>query len=137
LTGGTIQWQYDFTQELFDAFMMIIIRHYFTGILQSYLRGSKASLELLQGEMQANIRVNQSHLDLKKSSAVVTTRVLESFCFRIKEEYGDLLWNTTQHSMIFFIENSNFATCREYVLFYRLAVTTKVYQVVEEALDVV
>jgi adenosylmethionine-8-amino-7-oxononanoate aminotransferase len=40
LTGGTIPMAITtFTQELFDAFMMmILIRHYFTGILLQILR---------------------------------------------------------------------------------------------------
>jgi adenosylmethionine-8-amino-7-oxononanoate aminotransferase len=74
----------DFTQELFDAFMMMILigiisRAYFYS--PTGCAAALASLELLQtSEMQANIvRVNHSHLDLKsvsKSSASVTTRVL-------------------------------------------------------------
>jgi hypothetical protein len=56
--------------------MMMIIKHYFTGILygKSYgLRGSIASLELLQtSEMQANIvRVNHSHLEFEKRVKII------------------------------------------------------------------
>jgi hypothetical protein len=61
--------------------MMILIRHYFTGILYGKGLAALASLELLQtSEMQANIvRVNHSHLEFEKrvkKSSSVTTRVL-------------------------------------------------------------
>ncbi|MFV8363819.1 adenosylmethionine--8-amino-7-oxononanoate transaminase [Flavobacterium sp. ZT3P35] len=157
LTGGTIPMAITtFTQDLFDAFYdddinkALFHGHTFTAN-PTGCAAALASLELLQtSEMQANIvRVNHSHLEFEKRvknhPKVVTTRVLGViFALEIKTESTATYYGTLRNKLYdFFIENGVILRPVGNIVYILppYVITEqqlqKVYQVVEEALEIV
>lgn len=157
LTGGTIPMAITtFTQEIFEAFYdddinkALFHGHTFTAN-PTGCAAALASLELLQtNEMQANIsRVNQSHLDfeqkIKAHPKVVTTRVLGViFALEIKKESDESYYGTMRTKLYnFFIENGVILRPVGNIVYilppYIMTneQLQKVYQVVENALEIV
>ena len=157
LTGGTIPMAITtFTQDLFDAFYdddinkALFHGHTFTAN-PTGCAAALASLELLQTiEMQANIvRVNQNHLDfqerIKNHPKVTATRVLGViFALEIKTESSASYYGTLRNKLYdFFIENGVILRPVGNIVYilppYIItdAQLEKVYQVVENALEIV
>ena len=157
LTGGTIPMAITtFTQDLFDAFYdddinkALFHGHTFTAN-PTGCAAALASLELLQtDEMQANIvRVNQNHLEfqerIKNHPKVTTTRVLGViFALEIKTESSASYYGTLRNKLYdFFIENGVILRPVGNIVYILppYIVTDeqlqKVYQVVENALEIV
>ncbi|SFE47442.1 adenosylmethionine--8-amino-7-oxononanoate transaminase [Flavobacterium xueshanense] len=157
LTGGTIPMAITtFTQDLFDAFYdddinkALFHGHTFTAN-PTGCAAALASLELLQtNEMQANIiRVNKSHLDfqelIKNHPKVTTTRVLGViFALEIKTESSASYYGTLRNKLYdFFIENGVILRPVGNIVYILppYIITDeqllKVYQVVENALEIV
>ena len=145
LTGGTIPMAItSFTQEIFDGFYdddvnkALFHGHTFTAN-PTGCAAALASLTLLcTPEMQANlVRVNENHLafqnKIKQHPNVVTTRVLGIiFALEIKTDGAASYYGSLRNKLYdFFIENG---------LVLRPVGNLqlqKVYQVVEEALEIV
>ena len=157
LTGGTIPMAITtFTQDLFDAFYdddinkALFHGHTFTAN-PTGCAAALASLELLQtDETQANIvRVNQNHLEfqerIKNHPKVTTTRVLGViFALEIKTESSASYYGTLRNKLYdFFIENGVILRPVGNIVYILppYIVTDeqlqKVYQVVENALEIV
>nr|WP_315205311.1 adenosylmethionine--8-amino-7-oxononanoate transaminase [uncultured Flavobacterium sp.] len=157
LTGGTIPMAITtFTQDLFDAFYdddinkALFHGHTFTAN-PTGCAAALASLELLQtDEMQANIvRVNQNHLEfqerIKNHPKVTTTRVLGViFALEIKTESSASYYGTLRNKLYdFFIENGVILRPVGNIVYILppYIITDeqlqKVYQVVENALEIV
>ncbi len=157
LTGGTIPMAITtFTQKLFDAFYdddinkALFHGHTFTAN-PTGCAAALASLELLQtNEMQANIvRINQSHLEfekrIKNHSQVYTTRVLGViFALEIKTGSSASYYGTLRNKLYgFFIENGIILRPVGNIVYILppYIITDeqlqKVYQVVENALEIV
>ena len=157
LTGGTIPMAITtFTQDLFDAFYdddinkALFHGHTFTAN-PTGCAAALASLELLQtNEMQANIiRVNKSHLDfqehIKNHPKITTTRVLGViFALEIKTESSASYYGTLRNKLYdFFIENGVILRPVGNIVYILppYIITDeqllKVYQVVENALEIV
>ena len=157
LTGGTIPMAITtFTQDLFDAFYdddinkALFHGHTFTAN-PTGCAAALASLELLQtDEMQANIiRVNNNHLGfqerIKNHSKVTTTRVLGViFALEIKTESAASYYGSLRNKLYdFFIENGVILRPVGNIVYILppYIITDeqleKVYQVVENALEVV
>jgi len=157
LTGGTIPMAITtFTQDLFDAFYdddinkALFHGHTFTAN-PTGCAAALASLELLQtNEMQANIvRVNQNHLEfqerIKNHPKVTTTRVLGViFALEIKTESSVSYYGTLRNKLYdFFIENGVILRPVGNIVYILppYVITDeqlqKVYQVVENALEIV
>ena len=157
LTGGTIPMAITtFTQDLFDAFYdddinkALFHGHTFTAN-PTGCAAALASLELLQtDEMQANIiRVNKSHLDfqerIKNQPKVTATRVLGViFALEIKTESSASYYGTLRNKLYdFFIENGVILRPVGNIVYILppYIITDeqlqKVYQVVENALEIV
>ncbi|MFT5715084.1 MAG: adenosylmethionine-8-amino-7-oxononanoate aminotransferase [Flavobacterium sp.] len=157
LTGGTIPMAItSFTQEIFDGFYdddvnkALFHGHTFTAN-PTGCAAALASLELLNNpEMQANlVRVNENHLafqnKIKEHPKVVTTRVLGViFALEIKTEGAASYYGSLRHKLYdFFIENG--VVLRPvgnivYILPPYIITDPqleKIYQVVEEALEIV
>jgi adenosylmethionine-8-amino-7-oxononanoate aminotransferase len=157
LTGGTIPMAITtFTQEIFEAFYdedinkALFHGHTFTAN-PTGCAAALASLELLQTpEMQSNIsRVNANHLAFQKRiqthSKVVTTRVLGViFALEIKTESAASYYGNLRNKLYnFFIENGVILRPVGNVVYILppYIITDeqleKVYQVVENALEIV
>jgi adenosylmethionine-8-amino-7-oxononanoate aminotransferase len=157
LTGGTIPMAITtFTQDLFDAFYdddinkALFHGHTFTAN-PTGCAAALASLELLQtNEMQANIvRVNQNHLQfqerIKNHPKVVTTRVLGVIlALEIKTESSASYYGTLRNKLYdFFIEKGVILRPVGNIVYILppYIITDeqlqKVYQVVENALEIV
>ena len=157
LTGGTIPMAITtFTQDLFDAFYdddinkALFHGHTFTAN-PTGCAAALASLELLQTEgMQANIiRVNNNHLGfqarIKNHSKVTTTRVLGViFALEIKTESAASYYGSLRNKLYdFFIENGVILRPVGNIVYilppYIISdeQLEKVYQVVENALEIV
>ncbi len=157
LTGGTIPMAITtFTQDLFDAFYdddinkALFHGHTFTAN-PTGCAAALASLELLQtDEMQANIvRVNQNHLEFQERinnhPKVTTTRVLGViFALEIKTESSASYYGTLRNKLYdFFIENGVILRPVGNIVYILppYIITDeqlqKVYQVVENALEIV
>lgn len=157
LTGGTIPMAITtFTQDLFDAFYdddinkALFHGHTFTAN-PTGCAAALASLELLQtSEMQANIfRVNQNHLEfqerIKNHPKVTTTRVLGViFALEIKTESSASYYGTLRNKLYdFFIKNGVILRPVGNIVYILppYIITDeqlqKVYQVVENALEIV
>ncbi len=157
LTGGTIPMAITtFTQEIFDAFYdedinkALFHGHTFTAN-PTGCAAALASLELLQTpEMQANIlRVNANHLAFEKRvqshPKVVTTRVLGViFALEIKTESAASYYGNLRNKLYnFFIENGVILRPVGNIVYILppYIITDeqleKVYQVVENALEIV
>jgi adenosylmethionine-8-amino-7-oxononanoate aminotransferase len=157
LTGGTIPMAITtFTQDIFDAFYdedinkALFHGHTFTAN-PTGCAAALASLELLQTqEMQANlVRVNTSHLKfqerIKNHSKVTTTRVLGViFALEIKTDGAASYYGTLRNKLYdFFIENGVILRPVGNIIYilppYIISDTQlqKIYQVVEEALEIV
>ena len=157
LTGGTIPMAITtFTQDLFDAFYdddinkALFHGHTFTAN-PTGCAAALASLELLQtNEMQANIiRVNNNHLGfqarIKNHSKVTTTRVLGViFALEIKTESAASYYGSLRNKLYdFFIENGVILRPVGNIVYilppYIISdeQLEKVYQVVENALEIV
>ncbi|MFV8377748.1 adenosylmethionine--8-amino-7-oxononanoate transaminase [Flavobacterium sp. LB3R33] len=157
LTGGTIPMAITtFTQDLFDAFYdddinkALFHGHTFTAN-PTGCAAALASLELLQtDEMQSNIvRVNQNHLEfherIKNHPKVTTTRVLGViFALEIKTESSASYYGTLRNKLYdFFIENGVILRPVGNIVYILppYIITDeqlqKVYQVVENALEIV
>jgi adenosylmethionine-8-amino-7-oxononanoate aminotransferase len=157
LTGGTIPMAITtFTQDLFDAFYdddinkALFHGHTFTAN-PTGCAAALASLELLHtDEMQANIvRVNQNHLEfqerIKNHPKVTTTRVLGViFALEIKTESSASYYGTLRNKLYdFFIENGVILRPVGNIVYILppYIITDeqlqKVYQVVENALEIV
>lgn len=157
LTGGTIPMAITtFTQEIFDAFYNDDINkalfhgHTFTAN-PTGCAAALASLELLQTtEMQNNIiRVNKNHLEFKKKIAshpkVHTTRVLGViFALEIKTETEESYYGGLRNKLYsYFIENGIIIRPVGNIVYILppYIITDqqlqKVYQVVENALEIV
>ena len=157
LTGGTIPMAITtFTQDLFDAFYdddinkALFHGHTFTAN-PTGCAAALASLELLQTNgMQANIiRVNNNHLGfqarIKNHSKVTTTRVLGViFALEIKTESAASYYGSLRNKLYdFFIENGVILRPVGNIVYilppYIItdAQLEKVYQVVENALEIV
>jgi adenosylmethionine-8-amino-7-oxononanoate aminotransferase len=157
LTGGTIPMAITtFTQDLCDAFYdddinkALFHGHTFTAN-PTGCAAALASLELLQtNEMQSNIeRVNQSHLAFQKRieshQNVTTTRVLGViFALEIKIESTESYYGTLRNKLYdFFIENGVILRPVGNIVYilppYIITAEQleKVYQVVENALEIV
>ncbi len=157
LTGGTIPMAITtFTQDIFDAFYdedinkALFHGHTFTAN-PTGCAAALASLELLQtDEMQANlVRVNSSHLkfqeQIKSHSKVITTRVLGViFALEIKTESSTSYYGSLRNKLYnFFIENGVILRPVGNIVYilppYIISdkQLQKVYQVVEEALEIV
>ena len=157
LTGGTIPMAITtFTQDLFDAFYdddinkALFHGHTFTAN-PTGCAAALASLELLQtDEMQVNIvRVNQNHLEfqerIKIHPKVATTRVLGViFALEIKTESSASYYGTLRNKLYdFFIENGVILRPVGNIVYILppYIITDeqlqKVYQVVENALEIV
>ena len=157
LTGGTIPMAITtFTQEIFEAFYdedinkALFHGHTFTGN-PTGCAAALASLELLQTpEMQANIsRVNANHLAFQKRiqthPKVVTTRVLGViFALEIKTESAASYYGNLRNKLYnFFIENGVILRPVGNIVYILppYIITDeqleKVYQVVENALEIV
>jgi adenosylmethionine-8-amino-7-oxononanoate aminotransferase len=157
LTGGTIPMAITtFTQEIFEAFYdedinkALFHGHTFTAN-PTGCAAALASLELLQTpEMQANIsRLNSRHLAFQKRiqthSKVVTTRVLGViFALEIKTESAASYYGNLRNKLYtFFIENGVILRPVGNIVYILppYIITDeqleKVYQVVENALEIV
>lgn len=157
LTGGTIPMAITtFTQEIFDAFYdedinkALFHGHTFTAN-PTGCAAALASLELLQTPaMQANIeRVNANHLTFEKRlqshPKVVTTRVLGViFALEIKTESAASYYGNLRNKLYnFFIENGVILRPVGNIVYILppYVITDeqleKVYQVVENALEIV
>lgn len=157
LTGGTIPMAITtFTQDLFDAFYdddinkALFHGHTFTAN-PTGCAAALASLELLQtNEMQANIvRVNKSHLQfqelIRNHPKVTTTRVLGViFALEIKTESAASYYGSLRNKLYdFFIENGVILRPVGNIVYILppYIITDeqlqKVYQVVENALEIV
>jgi adenosylmethionine-8-amino-7-oxononanoate aminotransferase len=157
LTGGTIPMAITtFTQDLFDAFYdddinkALFHGHTFTAN-PTGCAAALASLELLQtDEMQANIvRVNQNHLQfqerIRNHPKVVTTRVLGVIlALEIKTESSASYYGTLRNKLYdFFIEKGVILRPVGNIVYILppYIITDeqlqKVYQVVENALEIV
>ncbi|MES2546041.1 MAG: adenosylmethionine--8-amino-7-oxononanoate transaminase [Bacteroidota bacterium] len=157
LTGGTIPMAITtFTQELFDGFYSDDINkalfhgHTFTAN-PTGCAAALASLQILQTEeMQANIkRVNKRHLDfkekIKNNPKVTTTRVLGViFALEIKTDSDTSYYGTLRNKLYnFFIENGVILRPVGNIVYILppYIITNeqleKVYQVVENALEIV
>ncbi len=157
LTGGTIPMAITtFTQEIFEAFYdedinkALFHGHTFTAN-PTGCAAALASLELLQTpEMQSNIsRVNANHLAFQKRiqthSKVVTTRVLGViFALEIKTESAASYYGNLRNKLYnFFIENGVILRPVGNIVYILppYIITDeqleKVYQVVENALEIV
>jgi adenosylmethionine-8-amino-7-oxononanoate aminotransferase len=157
LTGGTIPMAITtFTQEIFDAFYdddinkALFHGHTFTAN-PTGCAAALASLELLKtSSMQANIlRVNKNHLDFQKHlenhPKVLTTRVLGViFALEIKTKSNESYYGTMRNKLYaFFIENGIIMRPIGNIVYilppYVItdAQLQKVYEVVEEALEIV
>jgi adenosylmethionine---8-amino-7-oxononanoate aminotransferase len=157
LTGGTIPMAITtFTQEIFEAFYdedinkALFHGHTFTAN-PTGCAAALASLELLQTpEMQSNIsRVNANHLAFQKRiqthSKVVTTRVLGViFALEIQTESAASYYGNLRNKLYnFFIENGVILRPVGNVVYILppYIITDeqleKVYQVVENALEIV
>ena len=157
LTGGTIPMAITtFTQPIFDAFYdedinkALFHGHTFTAN-PTGCAAALASLELLQTpEMQANIsRVNANHLAfqnrIQTHSKVVTTRVLGViFALEIKTESAASYYGNLRNKLYtFFIENGVILRPVGNIVYILppYIITDeqleKVYQVVENALEIV
>ncbi len=157
LTGGTIPMAITtFTQEIFDAFYdddinkALFHGHTFTAN-PTGCAAALASLDLLQTpEMQANIvRVNANHLAFEKRvqshPKVVTTRVLGViFALEIKTESAASYYGNLRNKLYnFFIENGIILRPVGNIVYILppYIITDeqleKVYQVVENALEIV
>lgn len=157
LTGGTIPMAITtFTQDIFDAFYdedinkALFHGHTFTAN-PTGCAAALASMELLQtNEMQANIsRVNQKHLEflerIKNHPKVSTSRVLGViFALEIKTESSASYYGTLRNKLYdFFIENGIILRPVGNIVYILppYIITDeqlqKVYQVVENALEVV
>ncbi|MFV8368664.1 adenosylmethionine--8-amino-7-oxononanoate transaminase [Flavobacterium sp. LB2R40] len=157
LTGGTIPMAITtFTQDLFDAFYdddinkALFHGHTFTAN-PTGCAAALASFDLLQTtEMQANIvRVNQRHLDfeqhIKNHPKVTVTRVLGViFALEIKTESVASYYGSLRNTLYnFFIENGVILRPVGNIVYilppYIItdAQLQKIYQVVENALDIV
>lgn len=157
LTGGTIPMAITtFTQEIFEAFYdddinkALFHGHTFTAN-PTGCAAAVASIALLQtDEMQVNIaRVNQNHLDfqarIKSHPKVTTTRVLGViFALEIKTESATSYYGTLRNKLYdFFIENGIILRPVGNIVYILppYIITDeqlqKVYQVVENALEIV
>lgn len=157
LTGGTIPMAITtFTQDLFEAFYdddinkALFHGHTFTAN-PTGCAAALASLELLQtSEMQANIiRVNKNHLGfqqhIKNHSKVTATRVLGViFALEIKTESSASYYGSLRNKLYdFFIENGVILRPVGNIVYILppYIITDeqlqKVYQVVENALEIV
>lgn len=157
LTGGTIPMAITtFTQEIFEAFYdedinkALFHGHTFTAN-PTACAAALASLELLQTpEMQANIlRVNASHLAFEKRvkshPKVVTTRVLGViFALEVQTESAATYYGNLRNKLYnFFIENGIILRPVGNIVYILppYVITDeqleKVYQVVENALEIV
>jgi adenosylmethionine-8-amino-7-oxononanoate aminotransferase len=157
LTGGTIPMAITtFKQDLFDAFYdddinkALFHGHTFTAN-PTGCAAALASLELLEtDEMQMNIvRVNQNHLEfqerIKNHPKVTTTRVLGViFALEIKTESSASYYGTLRNKLYnFFIENGVILRPVGNIVYILppYIITDeqleKVYQVVENALEIV
>ena len=157
LTGGTIPMAITtFTQEIFDAFYdedinkALFHGHTFTAN-PTGCAAALASLELLQTpEMQANlVRVNAKHLAFEKRvqshPKVITTRVLGViFALEIKTESAASYYGNLRNKLYnFFIENGVILRPVGNIVYILppYVITDeqleKVYQVVENALEIV
>jgi adenosylmethionine-8-amino-7-oxononanoate aminotransferase len=157
LTGGTIPMAItSFTQAIFDGFYdddvnkALFHGHTFTAN-PTGCAAALASLELLNtDEMQANlVRVNENHLafqsKIKKHPKLVTTRVLGViFALEIKTEGAASYYGTMRNKLYdFFIENGVILRPVGNIVYilppYIISdiQLQRVYQVVEEALEVV
>jgi adenosylmethionine-8-amino-7-oxononanoate aminotransferase len=157
LTGGTIPMAITtFTQDLFDAFYdddvnkALFHGHTFTAN-PTGCAAALASLELLQtNEMQTNIqRINQSHLAFQKRIEshpnVTTTRVLGViFALEIKVDSAASYYGSLRNKLYdFFIENGVILRPVGNIVYilppYIITAEQleKVYQVVENALEIV
>jgi adenosylmethionine-8-amino-7-oxononanoate aminotransferase len=157
LTGGTIPMAITtFTQEIFDAFYdddinkALFHGHTFTAN-PTGCAAALASLALLKtDEMQANIvRVNKNHLEFQKQiethPMVLTTRVLGViFALEIKTKDNESYYGTMRNKLYaFFIENGIIMRPIGNIIYILppYIITDpqlqKIYQVVEEALEIV
>ncbi len=157
LTGGTIPMAITtFTQDIFDAFYdedinkALFHGHTFTAN-PTGCAAALASLELLNtSEMQANlVRVNKNHLafqsKLKQHPKVETTRVLGTiFALEIKIEGAASYYGSLRNKLYdFFIENGVILRPVGNIVYilppYIITDSQlqKVYQVVEQALEIV
>lgn len=157
LTGGTIPMAITtFTQEIFEAFYdddvnkALFHGHTFTGN-PTGCAAALASLELLQtNEMKNNIvRINKSHLAFQKQiqthPKVKTTRVLGViFALEIKTENTEGYYGTLRNKLYdYFIENGVILRPVGNIVYILppYIITDeqlqKVYEVVENALDIV
>lgn len=157
LTGGTIPMAITtFTQDIFEAFYdedinkALFHGHTFTAN-PTGCAAALASLELLHTpEMQANlVRVNENHLafqdKIKQHPKVVTSRVLGViFALEIKTEGAASYYGSLRNKLYdFFIENGVILRPVGNIVYilppYIItdAQLQKVYQVVEEALEIV
>ena len=157
LTGGTIPMAITtFTQEIFDAFYdedinkALFHGHTFTAN-PTGCAAALASLELLKTpEMQANlVRVNANHLafqtKIKEHAKVKTTRVLGTiFALEIKTEGAASYYGSLRNKLYdFFIENGVILRPVGNIVYilppYIISDVQleKIYQVVEQALDIV
>ncbi|WP_144893394.1 adenosylmethionine--8-amino-7-oxononanoate transaminase [Flavobacterium tiangeerense] len=157
LTGGTIPMAITtFTQDIFEAFYdddinkALFHGHTFTAN-PTGCAAALASLELLNTpEMQANlVRVNQNHLDfqskIKRHSKVTTTRVLGTiFALEIKTEGEASYYGSLRNKLYdFFIENGVILRPVGNIVYILppYIITDdqlqKIYQVVEEVLEIV
>ncbi len=157
LTGGTIPMAITtFTQDIFEAFYdddinkALFHGHTFTAN-PTGCAAALASLELLNTpEMQANlVRVNQNHLDfqskIKGHSKVTTTRVLGTiFALEIKTEGEASYYGSLRNKLYdFFIENGVILRPVGNIVYILppYIITDdqlqKIYQVVEEVLEIV
>lgn len=157
LTGGTIPMAITtFTQEIFEAFYdddinkALFHGHTFTAN-PTGCAAALASLELLQTpEMQSNLeRVNASHLafqeHIKTHPKVTATRVLGViFALEIKKESDESYYGTMRNKLYnFFIENGVILRPVGNIVYilppYIMTneQLQKVYQVVENALEIV
>ncbi|MBB1193241.1 adenosylmethionine--8-amino-7-oxononanoate transaminase [Flavobacterium sp. SOK18b] len=157
LTGGTIPMAITtFTQDIFEAFYdddinkALFHGHTFTAN-PTGCAAALASLELLNTpEMQANlVRVNQNHLDFQskimRHSKVTTTRVLGTiFALEIKTEGEASYYGSLRNKLYdFFIENGVILRPVGNIVYILppYIITDdqlqKIYQVVEEVLEIV
>ncbi|WP_158730071.1 MULTISPECIES: adenosylmethionine--8-amino-7-oxononanoate transaminase [unclassified Flavobacterium] len=157
LTGGTIPMAITtFTQDIFEVFYdddinkALFHGHTFTAN-PTGCAAALASLELLNTpEMQANlVRVNQNHLDfqskIKGHSKVTTTRVLGTiFALEIKTEGEASYYGSLRNKLYdFFIENGVILRPVGNIVYILppYIITDdqlqKIYQVVEEVLEIV
>ena len=157
LTGGTIPMAItSFTQEIFDGFYdddvnkALFHGHTFTANPTGCAAALASLTLLLAPEMQANlVRVNENHLafqnKIKQHPKVVTTRVLGViFALEIKTDGAATYYGSLRNKLYdFFIENGlvlrpvgNIVYILPPYIITDLQLQ-KVYQVVEEALEIV